>query len=94
MKAAELKRIHREEANVRQVIRNKRTDQDQIVELDKMFGKGQGAKKERKRLLSRIAKANEQDNPEDGEKAKDTRNAADKVRKDNAAKHNKEIAEK
>jgi len=59
MKASALKQLHREEAEERQAIRNKRTDQDQIAELDKMFGKGNGAKRERTRLLARIAKADE-----------------------------------
>ena len=34
--------------------RAKRTDQQQLAELDKVFGKGKGAKKERARLKERI----------------------------------------
>jgi len=34
--------------------RNKRTDQQQLEHLDALLGSGQGAKKERDRLLSRI----------------------------------------
>ena len=36
--------------------RAKRTDQEQLKRLDKMFGKGKGAKKERTRLAARIKK--------------------------------------
>ena len=35
--------------------RAKRTDQQQLAELDRVFGKGNGAKKERARLKARIA---------------------------------------
>ena len=34
--------------------RAKRTDQQQLAELDRVFGKGNGAKKERARLKERI----------------------------------------
>ena len=34
--------------------RAKRTDQQQLAELDKVFGKGKGAQKERARLKERI----------------------------------------
>ncbi len=34
--------------------RAKRTDQQQLAELDKLLGKGKGAKKERARLKERI----------------------------------------
>ena len=34
--------------------RAERTDQQQLAELDKVFGKGKGAKKERARLKERI----------------------------------------
>ena len=37
--------------------RAKRTDQQQLAELDKVFGKGKGAKKERERLKERIKDA-------------------------------------
>ena len=37
--------------------RAKRTDQQQLAELDKVFGKGKGAKKERARLKERIKDA-------------------------------------
>ena len=39
--------------------RAKRTDQQQLAELDRVFGKGNGAKKERARLKDRIRKAKE-----------------------------------
>lgn len=34
--------------------RNNRTDEEQLALLDQRFGKGQGAAKERERLLSKI----------------------------------------
>ena len=37
--------------------RAKRTDQQQLAELDRVFGKGKGAKKERARLKERIKNA-------------------------------------
>ena len=94
MKSAELKRIHREEANAPQEIRNQRTPAMQLVELDKMFGKGQGAKRERTRLQKIIDAAKVQDAPESGESVKDANNNAQNARKEKAAKHNKELAEK
>ena len=39
--------------------RAKRTDQEQLDELDKLFGKGEGAKKERTRLRENIRKSKE-----------------------------------
>jgi hypothetical protein len=36
--------------------RAKRTDEQQLQRLDKMFGKGKGAKKERAKLAARIKK--------------------------------------
>tara|TARA_Y100000593_G_scaffold75066_1_gene138378 strand:+ start:517 stop:786 length:270 start_codon:yes stop_codon:yes gene_type:complete len=39
--------------------RAKRTDQEQLVELDKLLGKGKGAKKERARLKENIRKSKE-----------------------------------
>ena len=54
MKAAELKRLKREEANARQAERNNRTDQTQLLRLDTKFGPGKGAKRERARLQKRI----------------------------------------
>ena len=39
--------------------RAKRTDQQQLAELDRVFGKGKGAKKERARLKDKIQNAKE-----------------------------------
>ena len=44
------KRLKREEAEARNKDRAKRTNAQQIAKLDKMFGKGKGAKRERERL--------------------------------------------
>ena len=43
-----------ESAKKLQEARAKRTDQQQLNRLDKMFGKGKGAEKERTRLKERI----------------------------------------
>jgi hypothetical protein len=45
-----IKEIRQAEAEVRQEERAKRTNAQQIAKLDAKFGKGNGAKKERKRL--------------------------------------------
>ena len=45
-----------EQAEKLRKARAKRTDQQQLAELDKVFGKGKGAKKERARLKERIKK--------------------------------------
>ena len=42
--------------------RAKRTDQQQLAELDKVFGKGKGATKERARLKERIKDAKSKSN--------------------------------
>jgi len=44
-----------EQAEKLRKARAKRTDQQQLAELDRVFGKGKGAKKERARLKARIA---------------------------------------
>ena len=44
----------REAASYRQEQRNKLTDKQQLAKLDAMFGKGQGAKRERAKLQKRI----------------------------------------
>ena len=44
-----------EQAEKLRKARAKRTDQQQLAELDRVFGKGNGAKKERARLKARIA---------------------------------------
>jgi uncharacterized protein YdiU (UPF0061 family) len=44
-----------EQADKLRQARAKRTDQEQLAELDRVFGKGNGAKKERARLKARIA---------------------------------------
>ena len=43
-----------EQADKLRKARAKRTDQQQLAELDRVFGKGNGAKKERARLKERI----------------------------------------
>tara|TARA_Y100000310_G_scaffold250083_1_gene256229 strand:+ start:232 stop:480 length:249 start_codon:yes stop_codon:yes gene_type:complete len=43
-----------EQAEKLRKARAKRTDQEQLAELDRVFGKGNGAKKERARLKERI----------------------------------------
>ena len=43
-----------EQAEKLRKARAKRTDQEQLAELDRVFGKGKGAKKERARLKERI----------------------------------------
>ena len=43
----------REEAELRVVVRDERGDKGQLDRLDKMFGKGKGAQKERAKLLAR-----------------------------------------
>ncbi len=48
-----------EQAEKLRKARAKRTDQQQLAELDRVFGKGNGAKKERARLKDRIRKAKE-----------------------------------
>lgn len=46
----------RKEAKERQEERNKLTPEQQLAKLDDMFGKDQGAKKERTKLLNKINK--------------------------------------
>ena len=51
-----------EQAKKLRKARAKRTDKQQLAELDRVFGKGNGAKKERARLKERIKNAkNKQD---------------------------------
>lgn len=50
----DLKTIRREEGEIRQDARNKRGDKGQLSRLDALFGRGQGAKKERARLAKRL----------------------------------------
>jgi ABC-type enterochelin transport system substrate-binding protein len=47
----------RDQAARLQQERANRTDQEQLKRLDQLFGSGQGAKRERARLLERIANA-------------------------------------
>ena len=44
----------KERALERQEVASKRTPQEQLARLDKMFGEGQGARKERAKLNKRI----------------------------------------
>jgi hypothetical protein len=53
-KATAHKQVLREEAEVRQAERDKRTPQEQIARLDRILGEGVGAKKERAKLLTEI----------------------------------------
>lgn len=46
------KSIRKEAAEARQEDKTNRTNKEQLSRLDKMFGKGKGAKKERARLNS------------------------------------------
>ena len=48
-----------EQAEKLRKARAKRTDQEQLAELDRVFGKGKGAKKERARLKDRIRQSKE-----------------------------------
>lgn len=48
------KQRRKEEAAERKSQREQRTNQEQLDRLDQMFGEGQGARKERARLLSLI----------------------------------------
>ena len=48
------KRLRQEAANARQQQRDKRTPKQQLALLDRRFGKGQGASKERARLQKEI----------------------------------------
>ena len=50
------KQERQKEAKERQELRESLSDQKQLDKLDKMFGKGKGATKERKRLEARIEK--------------------------------------
>jgi hypothetical protein len=56
-----------EQARERQTIANKRTPEEQLRRLDKMFGEGQGATKERAKLAKRIAERNEVKKKDDKE---------------------------
>ena len=60
------RRKNAEEAAAR---RAELTDQQQLAKLDTMFGKGQGAQRERARLANRIAESARQDAVQE-EKAK------------------------
>ena len=51
-----------EQAEKLRKARAKRTDQQQLAELDRVFGKGNGAKKERARLKERIKNAKSKSN--------------------------------
>ena len=46
----------KQDAELRAVVRDERGDRGQVERLDKMFGKGKGARKERAKLLARTAK--------------------------------------
>jgi len=56
-----------ERARERQTVANKRTPEEQLRRLDKMFGEGQGATKERAKLAKRIAERNEVKKKDDKE---------------------------
>jgi hypothetical protein len=45
----------REDAKERQEVADQRTPHEQLARLDRMFGPGQGAKKERAKLAKKIA---------------------------------------
>lgn len=76
-----------------QAERANRTDQDQLKRLDTLFGKGQGAQRERARLLERIANASvkkhkqvepvvvEQQSPEEIKAQRELRKAEKKAAK-------------
>jgi ABC-type enterochelin transport system substrate-binding protein len=53
------KEQRQKEALERQALRDSLTHQQQLEKLDKIFGEGEGAAKERKRLLSLIEPKNE-----------------------------------
>ena len=50
-----MKNARQERAKQRQSARDKRTEEAQLLELDRINGKNRGAKKERARLTKRIA---------------------------------------
>ncbi len=77
----ESKRLRQESAKARKLLRDKKSPQEQLADLDSRLGKDVGAKKERARLLKLIA---------DGvsKKVVETLNKkADTIKKDK--KHNK-----
>tara|TARA_R110000751_G_scaffold148513_1_gene253334 strand:- start:187 stop:357 length:171 start_codon:yes stop_codon:yes gene_type:complete len=51
----QMKLRRQESATERQAARAERTEEAQLLELDRINGKGRGAKKERARLTKRIA---------------------------------------
>ena len=84
-----IKELKKQQAQERLAQRAKRSDEQQIAMLDKKFGVGKGAKKERQRLQNRIDKAKaEKDNPSD----KKAQEAVQQAQKTTAEKHNKELA--
>lgn len=56
LKMRRWKSMRQESAEKRQEERAKRSPKEQLVRLDNMFGKGEGAQKERKRLQEMIDK--------------------------------------
>jgi len=50
------KRQKQEEALERQAVRDKMSPQQQLAELDKVFGEDNGAEKERERLMRQVSK--------------------------------------
>lgn len=54
------KENRRKAAIERQEAANNRSAKEQLARLDELFGKGQGAKKERARLESRLVKEQEE----------------------------------
>ena len=55
---SDLKQKRRDEAAARQAECDKLSPEERLARLDKLFGKGEGAKRERARLLARIEKSN------------------------------------
>lgn len=59
MNLARRRKERRKEAIERAIVRENRSDIEQLTRLDQMFGEGKGAQCERTRLLKRIEKNNE-----------------------------------
>ena len=76
---------HRREARRERAVelreeRSKRTDQQQLNHLDKMFGNGKGAQKERGRLLSKIAALQENLDKQPADEVKPTKKEKTKAK--------------
>ena len=75
------KLIKQQEAQQRQVVRNKRSTSDQINVLDGIFGKGLGAIKERTKLNNTLNKRTQPvEETEDADKPKKKKTRSKKIK--------------